>query len=553
MRYLFHYTQPGDIVLDGFAGTGMTGVAANFAEDSKSSILSDMPYAKCGLRHAILSDLSPVASLISANYNIPHKCDYKSIEKKLNLIEEKYSRFYKTKHNNTLVGTINYVVWSDVFVCPNCGGKVVFYDVAVDEESGKVADTFKCSECGCELTKKTADKSWQTEFDETLGESISTTEKIPVLINYSVGKKSYNKKPDAEDLALINEAKRLSSKFSYVNMRMTEGSEARRNDRQGLTHVHHFYFPRTLLVLEELFKVADCKEFLFMINSQLINISKLNRYRPGVSFPYNPLSGTLYIGSQISEANPFIALRNKLKKMSTAFDMINNYNVTSVASATSLNLPDNCIDYIFTDPPFGANISYSELNFIQESWLKVCTNNNKEAIENNSLGKSRNDYQSLMESCLKEYYRVLKPGKWMTVEFSNTSASIWNAIQQAIQNAGFITTNVAALDKQQGSFKAVTTTTAVKQDLIITCFKPTERLSSNIYEGKGDKTNVWDFVTELLQHLPIHLLKDYSTTAVVERSPKILFDGIILCSIRASCTYGCNRISKRVEVAIYRA
>lgn len=28
MRYILHYTQPGDIVLDGFAGTGMTGVAA---------------------------------------------------------------------------------------------------------------------------------------------------------------------------------------------------------------------------------------------------------------------------------------------------------------------------------------------------------------------------------------------------------------------------------------------------------------------------------------------------------------------------------------------
>ncbi len=28
MRAILHYTQPGDIVLDGFAGSGMTGVAA---------------------------------------------------------------------------------------------------------------------------------------------------------------------------------------------------------------------------------------------------------------------------------------------------------------------------------------------------------------------------------------------------------------------------------------------------------------------------------------------------------------------------------------------
>ncbi len=32
MRYLLYYTQPGDIVLDGFAGTGMTGVAASLVK-----------------------------------------------------------------------------------------------------------------------------------------------------------------------------------------------------------------------------------------------------------------------------------------------------------------------------------------------------------------------------------------------------------------------------------------------------------------------------------------------------------------------------------------
>ena len=55
----------------------------------------------------------------------------------------------------------------------------------------------------------------------------------------------------------------------------------------------------------------------------------------------------------------------------------------------------------------------------------------------------------------------------MTVEFSNTSASIWNTIQTAIQNSGFIIANVTGLDKKQGSFKAVNTLTAVKQDLVI--------------------------------------------------------------------------------------
>ena len=33
MRYILHYTEPGDIVFDGFCGTGMTGVAAHMCGD----------------------------------------------------------------------------------------------------------------------------------------------------------------------------------------------------------------------------------------------------------------------------------------------------------------------------------------------------------------------------------------------------------------------------------------------------------------------------------------------------------------------------------------
>ena len=115
----------------------------------------------------------------------------------------------------------------------------------------------------------------------------------------------------------------------------------------------------------------------------------------------------------------------------------------------------------------------------------------------------------------------------MTVEFSNTSAAVWNGIQNAIQNAGFIIVNVAALDKKQGSFKAVTTTTAVKQDLVITCYKPSEELSEKLNQDSDKRILAADFVEELLQHLPVHIEKNQSTTAVVERSPKILYDRLI--------------------------
>ena len=164
---------------------------------------------------------------------------------------------------------------------------------------------------------------------------------------------------------------------------------------------------------------------------------------------------------------------NRLKKtLHRAKKMIRNVYIQSTSHAGFIDVPSNSIDYIFIDPPFGGNKMYSELNYLWESWLGVLTNNVPEAITNKVQKKDLPEYQKLMFECFNEFFRVLKPGRWLTVEFSNTNASIWNSIQTTLQEAGFIVANVAALDKKQGSFKAITTPTAVKQDLIISAYKP---------------------------------------------------------------------------------
>ncbi len=43
----------------------------------------------------------------------------------------------------------------------------------------------------------------------------------------------------------------------------------------------------------------------------------------------------------------------------------------------------------------------------------------------------------------------------------------------------------------------------------------------------GNKNNVWDFISEHLSHLPVHLERGNVTTTVIERSPKILYDRMI--------------------------
>lgn len=526
MRYILHYTQPGDIVFDGFCGTGMTGVAAQLCGSQKDVLALNEKDIKVGIRHAICSDLSPIASLIAATYNL--KFDPIAFERKatkiLNQVEEELGWMYETEVNGK-IAKINNTIWSDVFVCPSCGQEIVLWNESVDVENETIKDSFPCTCCGTICSKKNMEKAWETHYDSLLNETVTQNKKVPVRINYTLGGRRGEKGIEEIDKQLLSKVDSLSMKAMPTN-RMPIGDESRRNDKSGITHTHHFYTKRSFIYLSRIFNLAQGDIFLeTWLTSVLFSTTQMNKFRfsgTGIT------SGTLYIPSINWEFTPYNTLKKKITSFSGIFYLNRGNSSISVNSATSItNLAPSTIDYIFTDPPFGANIMYSELSSIWEGWIKVQTNTKEEAIINNVQGKALFEYQALMNCSFKEYYRILKPGKWLTIEFSNTSASVWNSIQNALQGVGFVVVNVAALDKKQGSFKAVTTTTAVKQDLVITCYKPTDELINKFEQSTDKSVNAMDFIEELLYHLPVHLEKNNSTTAVIERSPKILYDRLI--------------------------
>ena len=128
--------------------------------------------------------------------------------------------------------------------------------------------------------------------------------------------------------------------------------------------------------------------------------------------------------------------------------------VVTASTTASLGLPDGAVDYIFTDPPFGENIYYADLNLLVESWHGILTNAMPEAIIDRFKKKGLPDYQRLMQQCFEEYWRVLKPGRWMTVVFHNSRNAVWTAIQEAMLTAGFVVADVRTMDKQQGLLPA---------------------------------------------------------------------------------------------------
>jgi hypothetical protein len=190
------------------------------------------------------------------------------------------------------------------------------------------------------------------------------------------------------------------------------------------------------------------------------------------------------------------------------------------------------VDYIFTDPPFGENIYYADLNFLVESWHGVTTDAKPEAIIDRFKHKALPEYQHLMQRCFAEYHRVLKPGRWMTVVFSNSKAAVWNAIQVALQQAGFVVAEVTALDKVQGSYRQVTSTTAVKQDLVISAYKPNGGLEQRFRERGASEASAWDFVQTHLRYLPVAKTKHGELEFIVERDPRRIYDRMVAWFVR---------------------
>jgi len=555
MRYILHYTEPGDIIFDGFCGTGMTGVAAQMCGNPelefKAKIEAEMPYVKWGARKAILNDLSPAATFIAYNYNMPVDVAefHREATRILEECEKEYGWMYETRHvidgkfqtginGKPIIGRINYTVWSDVFICPTCSNEIVFWDVAVDKEKGKVNNTFYCSHCRSELTKRNCARAQETHFDKRLNEFVTMAKQVPVLINYSVGKKRFEKKPDEFDLALIEKIYNMEIPYWYPTDELPNGYNTEQPKRShGITYVHQFYTRRNLYVIASIYhnlyhieRIVK-RELIFTFEQVLMGMSKIARYVPTHYSQVNQyLSGTLYIGSQVVEVTPRYIIENKIKQLVKVFAKIRgekaNFRVTT-ASATQIFLPENSTDYIFTDPPFGGNLNYSELSFIWEAWLKVFTNQKPEAIINAVQGKGLLEYQSLMTQCFTECYRILKPGRWMTVEFHNSQNSVWNAIQESLQRSGFIIADVRTLDKQQGSFKQVTTTSAVKQDLVISAYKPKESFKREFLSHAGSEETPWSFVRQHLEKLPVVVIKNGKIELIAERQAFLLYDRMV--------------------------
>jgi hypothetical protein len=568
MHYILHYTEPGSMVMDGFCGAGMTGVAAQYCGNracveslgyrvTEEGCIHDRTGNRVSLlgeRRALLKDLSPAATHIARHYNAS-SADNPFTEdagEALARTEEMCGWMYLTLHepsraqqrtarrlikagpeklrgSDLPLGRVSHVIWSDVCACTHCGETLVLWAAARDPDTGKPRRQFPCPACRKTLEKKRLRAVREKKRDPLLGKTMDRKKTVPVRIVYQFGKKRFEKEPGTFDETLLRHIDKLPPPDNAPALRLPEGRESRRNDRHGITHAHQFFSPRTLHTLAVY--AAACRDrehALWALTAVMEGCSKLNRERAS-GLP-SKLSGTLYVGSFIRELDVCAFLQRKIRRY--AASGTGPHVMISTESCASPPPLRNCIDYIFTDPPFGGNLMYAELNFIWESWLGITTRRGAEAVENRATGKNLAAYRSLMTAAFRHKHAMLKPGRWMTVVFHNSDNRVWNALMASLDDAGFILADIRMLDKKQGSFKQVNPGNTVKSDLVLSLYKPAGAFQGPAPARPAQETGFWEYLAQHLAELPLPEDPACTPDLLAERRDYLLFGRMVAWHMR---------------------
>lgn len=556
MRFILHYTRPGDVVLDGFAGSGMTGVAAQACGNPdpkvRRSIEAEMgaENIEWGARRAILNELGPSATFISAGVNLPIDGDAfdQASRALLDRFTGEYGWMYRTtvtrSDGETFEAEIDYVVQSEVFTCPHCGSEVVFYDVAFDYETGRVDDQFCCPSCGAALKKRTLERRLIDERTHA-GDIVTRVEFRPIRIAWRRHKQKGFKEFDESDRSVLDRIQRVRvTDFPSRTLRLDDLVHGTRLGPKGFTNVHHLWPHRSLAALAVLWDLtkeeADPLTQLalrFWVEQAFWGLSWMNRYTATHYSVLNRyMTGVYYVASLIAECSvrynlegsiPSRGKRQSLAKLWNSSPATASQVMISTGSSTALTIPDSSVDYVFVDPPFGKNIPYSDLALVVEEWHRVTTSTAEEATEDAFKGRGLDEYAELMADCFAEFFRVLRPGRWMTVEFSNHSNDVWLRIQDALASAGFVVADTRVFDKDQLSYRQVTASNAVKHDLVISAYKPAEVTERSFAVAADGEDAAWAFVREHLSRVPVTEGRRGQAVVIRERQADRIYERMV--------------------------
>lgn len=461
-------TTPGETVLDMFAGSGMTGVAATSLG-----------------RQALLSDISVLGQHIGRGYltSAGPSDVRRSAKSVVNQAKAAIGDLYRTNRisDGTKAEVIR-TIWSFVYLCPKCGERMVYFE-HVDAD-GRPPD--HCPKCSGPFARR----SWSRSEDEP----------VRVVVDGEDGKQ-IEQAIQRVDLQRIERARKDPRQAEIPSLTISPDREMFSRSglaRAGVSETKQFFSPRNALALLELWKAIGQlpaeqirQKLRFAFTACLARASR--RYQWGPKRPLNAQNQTYYVAPIYFEWNVFELFERKVEAVIRSDELIfantpllvanpSKRSQYELASADRLtHVPDESVAYVFTDPPFGSNIFYADMNLFHEAWLGTATDDEHEAVMH-TTGKKKKDtadrYETLLRGAFSEAYRVLRPGRFMSVVFGNSSGGVWSLVQRALRDTGFTDPlHAAILDKGQRSVKGLNSGSegVVTLDLVLTVQKPERR------------------------------------------------------------------------------
>ncbi|MGA9772835.1 MAG: DNA methyltransferase [Blastocatellia bacterium] len=479
-EYIRHYTKEGDLVLDPFCGSGGTALAALMEG-----------------RKAIAIDRSPAATFITKNYCTPVdveelKAAFEELKRK---VQPEIDWLYETRCDRCDgKATTGYTVYSQVFRCGRCMEKVTLFDcVEVEGQTakGKPQKVNVCPHC------------YQRGNREVIRSQSEKFGSIPVMVSYlcksgckpARGLRKHNEVDEKKreyfhkyDLGKLREIERKGIPYRYPQgFDMTGFSRYQRDALRlyNIKEVADLFTKRNLwalAVVRNAVRNINDVDLRVLLTWCVLKCSRMMRFcSDGIG---RIMTGTYYIPqigrdshvlSYINEAFGDVLAHHIAKRIEIANQPLEVF-ISTEDSRRLKAISDETVDYIFTDPPYADKIQYGELNFIWEAWLDFDTRwHDEEIIVNEVRGRSVADWAEMTRQVMTECYRVLKPGRWLSLCYHDTSEGTWSLVQDIMKSVGFeVQTgdSVLFIDTTQKTHNQIHADKVNKRDLVINFRKP---------------------------------------------------------------------------------
>jgi len=498
------HTSVGDSVLDPFGGSCTTAIATKLADAPTPFMLETARSMglnpKWGPRRAVIYEISTIGSLLGEVLcNTSVKLFNSAAESLLRMAEADLANIYSISDNSGNPSSLRHIIWSDMVICPHCNSETPYHILGVKEDPIAFIDEASCPHCGQRFNLSNADRAVEYVKDSLLNDITVQRKRIPYKLYGGTGSSKWSRLATTDDIASIGELFSSISLNDFPLYKIKWGKLYRQGYHTGITHLHHFYTKRNAFVYSRLFKLIETfpdeirdalKVFILSYNSTHSTLMTRVVAKHGLDdfVLTGAQPGVLYISSLPVEKNILIGLQRKLKTFCEALSIISSSQSTvEIRNSSSLHMDQDygSIDYVFTDPPFGDFIPYSEINQINEAWLGVTTDISEEAIINESQGKYLEQYEALISGVFRELSRCTKPSAMLTVAFHSAKAEIWRAIMTSYKNNGFFSIKASILDKIQSTFKQTNSNISVKGDPLLLLAKTSkDSPNSFIYEDE---------------------------------------------------------------------